>query len=371
MKLLATLSMLLFPVATAQAAIQTKAIEYKAGDTTLVGLLAWDDAITSKSPAPGVLVCPEWWGNNEYAHSRAKQLAELGYVALAIDMYGKGEDGKAKTTSDPKVAGEWAGSVCKDPKVLIERVTAGYNALTSQAIVDAKNTAAIGYCMGGTIALSLARTGADLKAVVAFHASNIAASGDEAGALAANGKIKATVMICHGQDDTFVKPGELDTFHAQMKAAKVDYVLSSYSGAVHAFTNPKADDYKVPGVAYNKNADRRSWDAMAMLFEEKFGTIGGRTRQAERHRIQAELDASRAKRDAEWKQAMANQGLPAPLSLESNAAMDKMTAMQEMVARRTYPQKKPDLDAATKKRLEQEVTALQERIKELNAAGPK
>lgn len=296
MKLLATLSMLLFPVATAEAAIQTKLIEYKAGETTLVGLLAWDDAITSKSPAPGILVCPEWWGNNEYAHSRAKQLAELGYVALAIDMYGKGEDGKAKTTSDPKVAGEWAGSVYKDPTVLVARVTAGYNALTSQAIVDAKNTAAIGYCMGGTIALSLARTGADLKAVVAFHSSNIAASGDEAGALAANGKIKATILICHGQDDAFVKPGELDTFHAQMKTAKVDYVLSSYSGAVHAFTNPKADEYKVPGVAYNKNADRRSWDAMVALFEEKFEKSDHHARQGQQLRALADAN-SRLKED--------------------------------------------------------------------------
>jgi len=371
MKLLAALTLVLLPIATAGAAIQTKTIEYKAGDTTLVGFLAWDDAVTSKAPAPGILVCPEWWGNNEYAHSRAKQLAELGYVALAIDMYGKGEDGKPMTTSDPKVAGEWAGGVYKDPTVLIERVTAGYVALTNQAIVDAKNTAAIGYCMGGTIALSLARTGADLKAVVAFHSSNISAAGDEATALAANEKIKATVLICHGQDDGFVKAGELDRFHAQMKAAKVDYVLSSYSGAVHAFTNPKADDYNVLGVAYNKNADRRSWDAMAMLFEEKFGTIGNRARQAERLQVQAELDASRAKRDAEWKQAMASQGLPAPLEAAAIAAMDKMTAMEEMVARRTYPQKKPDLDAATKKRLEREVTALQERIKELNAAGPR
>ncbi len=377
MKLLAALSLLLFPIATAEAVIQTRAIEYKAGDTTLVGFLAWDDTITSKAPAPGVLVCPEWWGNNEYAHSRAKQLAELGYVALAIDMYGKGDDGKAKTTSDPKVAGEWAGGVYKDPKVLAERVTAGYNALTSQTIVDAKNTAAIGYCMGGTIALSLARTGADLKAVVAFHASNISASGDDAAAFAANEKMKATVLICHGQDDTFVKPGELDTFHAQMKVAKVDYVLSSYSGAVHAFTNPKADDYKVPGVAYNKNADRRSWDAMVALFIEKFGPTPKRVAEVDLQQVREKIDRVSEEikdlkaHDEAMALKLAAAGIPQPLTAEAIAKLDKQSAMREMVARRTYPQKVPSLDTATKRRMEQEVHDLMEHLKQLNAAGGK
>jgi len=355
MKLLAALSLLLFPLATAEAVIQTKAIEYKAGETTLVGFLAWDDAVTSKAPAPGILVCPEWWGNNEYAHSRAKQLAELGYVALAIDMYGKGEDGKAKTTSDPKVAGEWAGGVYKDPKVLAERVTAGYNTLTSQAIVDAKNTAAIGYCMGGTIAMSLARTGADLKAVVAFHASNISASGDAAAAFAANEKIKATILICHGQDDEFVKPGELDTFHAQMKAAKVDYVLSSYSGAVHAFTNPKADDYKVPGVAYNKNADRRSWDAMKALFVEKFGSSFAR---GARQGIREGMDAALARK------------VPAPLTDAQIAAMtERSVIVDELTERLPIALARQSLDSATRDRLMAECDKLKKRLAEVAPNG--
>jgi dienelactone hydrolase len=211
-------------------------------------------------------------------------------------MYGKGEDGKAKSTSDPKQAGEWAGAVSKDPKALEARAVAGLKALTDQKIVDSKNIGAIGYCMGGTVALALARTGADLKAVVAFHASNIASGGDDKAAKDANAKIRATLLICHGQDDGFVQPGELEKFHSQMKAANVDYVLSAYSGAVHAFTNPKADEYKVPGVSYNKNADVRSWAAMKALLEEKFDKSDHQARQAETLRALADAN-SRLKQD--------------------------------------------------------------------------
>lgn len=338
-------ALLLSPLTVAQAAIQTKTIEYKIGEGTFVGFLAWDDAVaTENSPAPGVVVCPEWWGNNEYAQSRARQLAELGYVAFSVDMYGQDANGKPRVTTDPKVAGEWAGSVYKDPKVLEARVVAGMKQLTDQKIVDKKNVAAIGYCMGGSVALALARTGADLKAVVAFHASTISAGGDEATAKAANDKIKATLLICHGQDDGFVQPGELDKFHAQMKASHIDYALTAYSGAVHAFTNPKADDYKVPGVSYNKNADVRSWAAMKALFEEKFGTSQSQTRQAAA-------------------------GVPAPLTPDEIAKMDKETAKRAIIARRIYSQKHPDLDADTKNRLEQEARDLKEQIARLTKEG--
>jgi dienelactone hydrolase len=363
MKHIVALALLFSPFAAAQAAVQTKSIAYKVGDAAFVGTLAWDDAVaTEKSPAAAVLVCPEWWGCNEYAISRATQLAELGYVAFAIDMYGSGPDGKAKTTVDAMQAGEWAGGVFKDPAGLQARVTAGFEALTSQKIVDKTKVAAIGYCMGGTVALALARTGADVKAVVAFHASNVSAADETT-----NAKIKGTIMVCHGQEDAFVKPGELDTFHAQMKAAKVDYVLSTYSGAVHAFTNPKADSFGIPGVAYDKNADVRSWTAMKALFEEKFGRSEA---QEVRNRKIAEVEAAPRIREREWIAAEAARGVgdaPAVLTPEAIGAMDRSTAMREMSSRRTYPQRNPSLDRATRSRLEKEVNLLQERVKALNA----
>ncbi|MBC7772326.1 MAG: dienelactone hydrolase family protein [Pyrinomonadaceae bacterium] len=249
--------------------VKEKTIEYQHGGTTFVGLLAWDDAkATEANPQPGVLVCPEWWGNNDYAHSRARQLAALGYVAIAIDMYGKDASGSAKTTTDPKQASDWSSATMKDPAVMRARAQAGMKALTDQKIVDAKRVAAIGYCMGGTVATELARTGADLKGVVTFHASKVSASD-----AADNKKIKAMILVCHGNEDTFVPPGELATFAAQMKEAGIDYEIDAYANAVHAFTNKNADSYKVPGVKYNQRADHRSWERMKSLFVELFGGV--------------------------------------------------------------------------------------------------
>lgn len=243
-------------------AVQTEIVEYKHGDTVLEGFLAWDDAIaTEKTPAPGVLVIPEWWGNNDYSRGRARQLAELGYVAFALDMYGKG-----KITTDPKQAAEWSGAIMKDVAARRARATAGLRVLQGQKMVDAGRVASIGYCMGGTLAVDLARTGADLKAVVAFHASTFSAAKPEE-----NKQIKGTLLVCHGAEDAFVPQGEVDKFQAQMKEAGTDCVLISYSGAVHAFTNPGVDKMGVPGAKYNSNADRRSWAAMQEIFRERLG----------------------------------------------------------------------------------------------------
>ncbi|MGH7241974.1 MAG: dienelactone hydrolase family protein [Phycisphaerales bacterium] len=243
-------------------AVQTKVIEYKDGDTVLEGFLAWDDAVASEAkPAPGVLVIPEWWGNNDYSRGRAKQLAELGYVAFAIDMYGKG-----KTTTDPKQAGQWSGEIMKDEKARRARSTAGLKILQDQKSVDTARIGVIGYCMGGTLAVDLARTGANLQAVVAFHASTFTASKPEE-----NKQIKGTVLICHGAEDGFVPAGEVDKFQAQMKEAGVDFVLVSFSGAVHSFTNSGVDKMGVPGAKYNASAAKRSWVMMKEIFREKLG----------------------------------------------------------------------------------------------------
>jgi dienelactone hydrolase len=270
MRTLALAMMILGVTSTAHADLKTKTVEYTHDGTTFVGYLAYDDAVaTDKTPRPGVIVCPEWWGNDDYAHMRAEMLAREGYVALAIDLYGKNEKGEARTTSDPQQAAKWAGEVNADAKVMRERALAGYNTLVTQKFVDRTHVAAIGYCMGGTVALELARAGADLEAVVAFHASRIAAANP-----ADNKKLAdagTTVLICHGQEDTFVKPEEIPAFHTQMKEAGVDYEFVSYAGAVHSFTNKKADSHNMPGVKYDEKADKRSWARTLALFNEKLG----------------------------------------------------------------------------------------------------
>jgi dienelactone hydrolase len=248
----------------AAAEVRTQVIEYKHGELVLEGLLAWDDArATEKAPQPGVIVCPEWWGNNDYVRGRAKQLAELGYVALAIDVYGKG-----KLTTEVAQASKWAGELYGSLEVLRGRAQAGLEQLTKQPQVDKSRLAVIGYCMGGTVALELARTGADLDAVVAFHAGKLTAMGDAAD----NDKVKGVVTVCHGQDDSFIGPEEVASFHAQMKSAKLDYQFLSYANAKHAFTNPNADKFGVNGVSYNAAADRRSWEHMKAALSEAFAT---------------------------------------------------------------------------------------------------
>jgi dienelactone hydrolase len=244
--------------------IKTERIEYKIGDAVFEGVLAYDDEIPADQHKPGVLVCHEWWGCNQYAQKRAEDLAEMGYVAFALDMYGKGQ-----TTKDPKQAGEWSGKVMGDPQLLADRAAAGLKVLAEHARVDESRLAAIGYCMGGTVALELARSGRPhtdkLKVVTAFHASNFAAKDP-----AANANIKGSVLICHGADDTFVKPGHVEEFEKQMKEAKVDYQFISFGGAVHSFTNPDADKAGIPGVKYNIAADKRSWAAMTHLLRTNF-----------------------------------------------------------------------------------------------------
>jgi dienelactone hydrolase len=239
-------------------AIKKEAIEYSAGDdkTVLRGYLVYDDAIKGKRP--GVLVCPEWWGCNEYAAKRAEMLAELGFVAFAIDVYGKDN-----VTTDPAKAREWATAITLEQKR--SRPLAAFELLRKNERVDASRIAAIGYCMGGTVALELARTGADVKAVVCFHTSNLMAANAED-----NKNIKAKVLVCHGDSDAFVQQEQIEGFKQQMRDAGVDFQFVSYSGAVHSFSNPKAGDFGIEGVKHHEAADRRSWRHMLDLYDEVF-----------------------------------------------------------------------------------------------------
>jgi dienelactone hydrolase len=242
----------------AHATVKTQEIDYKDGDVQLQGFLAYNG--TAEGNAPGVLIVHEWWGHNDYVRMRAKQLAELGYVAFALDMYGKGVK-----ADDPTTAGKLAGQFYENRELMRSRATAGLNVLKGQKMVDPQRIAAIGYCFGGSTVLELSRGGAPLVAVVSFHGAL-----EFPDTLAAK-NIKASVLVCTGADDPIVPPEKVDAFEKQLKDAKIDYEINVYGGAVHAFTNPEADKHNLPGIAYNEKADKRSWDAMKALFKEKFG----------------------------------------------------------------------------------------------------
>ena len=254
------LSLALLAGALSQAAfatVQTKDVVYKDGKTELKGFLAWDDSVTT--PRPGILVIHQWMGLTDYEKGRAKQLAELGYVAFAADIYGAEDAPK-----DMAGAGAAAGKYKKDRALYRSRAKAGLKALSKQAGVDPKNLAAIGYCFGGTGVLELGRSGADVKGLVSFH-------GGLDSPTPADGKnIKGKVLILHGADDPYVPKADIAACEAELKAAKVDYQMTFYSGAVHAFTQPEAGNDNSKGAAYNEKADKRSWIALQDFLGEIF-----------------------------------------------------------------------------------------------------
>jgi len=243
--------------ASIHAAIQTKTVEYKQGDTTLEGFVAWDDAIPGARP--GVLVVHQWMGLTDYEKQRAEMLAQLGYVAFCADIYGKGI--RPKNTAE---AGAQAGKYKSDRQLLRARVNAGLDALRQQPLVDVKRVAAIGYCFGGTTVLELARSGADIAGVVSFHGGLDAPDPND-------GKnIKCKVLICHGADDPFSSPQDITALENEMRSGGVDWQLVKYGGAVHSFTQPNAGNDNSKGAAYNEKADKRSWAAMKEFFAEIF-----------------------------------------------------------------------------------------------------
>ena len=243
--------------ASAHAEVQTRTVEYKQGDTVLEGYLAYDDAIQEKRP--GVLVIHEWTGLGEYVQSRARQLAALGYVAFAADIYGKGV-----RPTNPQEAGKEAGKYRADRALLRARAAAGLQVLAAQPNVDVKKIAAIGYCFGGGTALELARSGANVAGTVSFHGNLDTPNADDAK------NIKGKVLVLHGAEDPNVSDEKVAAFQKEMRDAKVNYQINLYGGAVHAFTNPNAGDDPSKGAAYNAQADKRSWAAMRNFFAEIF-----------------------------------------------------------------------------------------------------
>ncbi|MGA2581749.1 MAG: dienelactone hydrolase family protein [Tepidisphaeraceae bacterium] len=243
------------------AKIVSEQINYQQAGTPLQGYLTYDDSSTAKRP--GIIIFPEWWGLTDYPKHRAEQLASLGYVAFAADMYGSGA-----TTSDPTQAGAMSGKVYKDLDTMRARGQAAMDVLKNDPHVDPDKIAAIGYCFGGACALELARSGADLAAVVSFHGSLNTARPDDAK------NIKAKILVCTGGDDAFVPPAQIEAFEDEMRKGGVDWQVNVYSGAHHAFTNPDADKFGIPNIAYNAQADRRSWAAMRAFFDEVLGPVG-------------------------------------------------------------------------------------------------
>lgn len=250
-----------FILSNANAEIVATDVDYKSGGVTLKGYLVYDDSIEAKRP--GVLVVHEWWGLNDYARKRAEMLAELGYTAFAVDMYG---DGKTAEHSDD--AGGFASQVSQNMNTLgRERFSAALEVLKSHPLVDPQKIAAIGYCFGGGTVLHMARYGVDLKGVVSFHGSLRTETPAQAGA------VKANILVCHGADDKFISPEDIQAFRDEMNQAGADYQFISYEGATHGFTNPGADEiakkFDLP-IAYNAKADQQSWEEMKQFFNKIF-----------------------------------------------------------------------------------------------------
>jgi dienelactone hydrolase len=256
----ATILVLLLATPAMAANVKGEEVTYEAGGLTMKGYLAYDDQVKEKRP--GVLVVHEWWGQNDYVRNRARMLAELGYTALALDMYGEG-----KVATHPKDARLFAGMVMMNMDAAQQRFMAALELLKKHPTTDPDRVAAIGYCFGGGVILAMARSGVDLDAVVSFH-----------GSLATNtpaepGKVKARVLVCHGADDQYVTKEQIDAFREEMKKANVDLTFNTYDGAKHAFTNPDADanaeKFDIP-IGYNAEADRKSWVDMQEFFTRIF-----------------------------------------------------------------------------------------------------
>jgi dienelactone hydrolase len=251
------------------AAIVTKDVDYEQGGAKLRGFLAYDDAKVKDGKLPGVLVVHEWWGLNDYVKARAVQLANLGYVAFALDMYGAGV-----LAADPKEAGALAGKFGEN-SAKAERAQAGLDQLVATGLVDPSRVAAIGYCFGGSTVQALAYSGANLAGIVSFHGGLVPATEEDVS------KVKAKILICHGALDPSMKQERIDAYLKSMNDGKLDYRFVVYAGAYHAFTNPESDAnaVKFPAmkgfIGYSPTADRRSWQDMQDFFNEIFAPAKG------------------------------------------------------------------------------------------------
>lgn len=258
MRMMAATFFVLTMAVSAHAAVKEEPVTYQDGTTTLKGFVVYDDAVQGKRP--GIVMVPEWWGITKHIRNEAQKYAQQGYTAFIADMYGD-----AKTADNPTDAGALATFVMKDPKVMESRFDAARKQLAGHASVDPARIGAIGYCFGGAVVLNMARVGADLDAVAGFHASlglNTPAP--------APGTVKAKILILNGADDPFVKREEYEALKKDLDAAKAEYRIVEYPGAVHAFTNPEATElgrrFNLP-LRYDEKVDRESKSEASKFFD--------------------------------------------------------------------------------------------------------
>jgi len=244
-------------IASATAEVQSKQVHYQHEGAKLEGYLAWDDRFDGKRP--GVLVVHEWWGLNDYARSRVRQLAEQGYVAFALDMYGTG-----KVTSHPDKASAWMKEIQANTAQWVSRADAGLSVLRQQDRVDAQRLAAIGYCFGGATVMQMAYAGLDVDVVASFHGSLPVADDKDLQA------IKARILVAHGNADPFVPTAQVQAFRDALEKSGAKWTMMEFGGVKHSFTNPSAADYGLDALAYDEQADRQSWHMLLWMLEDTF-----------------------------------------------------------------------------------------------------
>jgi dienelactone hydrolase len=253
------LLMSVFPLGSLFAiSIQGTSVQYKDGKDTLKGYLAYDADLKGKRPT--VLIVHEWKGLDDYAKKRARQLAERGYLAFAVDIYGDGQ--VLKTVED---AAKMSSAYKSNPKKLRGRIQAAYDFIKSNPQFDSQRVAAIGYCFGGTTVLEWARAGAKVDGVVSFH------GGLKTDLPAKKSSVRAKVLVLHGAEDPYVPEAELVSFENEMRKANADWQLVKFGGAVHGFSRSDAGRNTKSGYAYDKKADARSYEMMLQFFDEIFG----------------------------------------------------------------------------------------------------
>lgn len=246
--------------AEVQASIVGEKVSYSTEDLTMNGYLAYDESI--EGPRPGILVVHEWWGHDEYARSRADSLARLGYVALALDMYGEG-----KQAAHPEDAQKFSGQVMSNFETAKTRFQEALETLKGHPNVNPDQIGAVGYCFGGSVAIAMANAGVDLDGVAAFHA------GLQLPVMPEEGTTTSRIIVMNGADDPFITEEQVSNLTSAMEAAGVDFNYISYEGVKHSFTNPEAtargEEFGLP-LEYNEEADRKSWERMKEFFEETF-----------------------------------------------------------------------------------------------------
>lgn len=239
--------------------LHEETITYQVDSLQMKSYIVYNDQVTTKRPA--VLVAPEWWGLNDYAKSRARQLAALGYIAIAVDMYGN-----SKIAANPSEASAAAGPFYQNPAMAKKHVDAAIAQIKLHPNTDPSNIAAIGYCFGGGVLLNIARMGEDLKGVVSFHGSLLGTPFNK-------DLLKTKILVLHGAADQFVSDADVATFKQQMDSIGATYTFKSYAGATHAFTNPDATatgkKFNLP-IAYNATADTASWNEMKQFLNQVF-----------------------------------------------------------------------------------------------------